>query len=281
VGEDVARVPDAAARQREYLLGAQDEERTRLLAQGDALRGPAAALLDRIGVSSGWRVADLGCGPLGIADLLSARVGSSGRIVALEREPSMLEHLRRSCKELDLSDVEIVEADATATGLASDTFDLVHTRLVLVNVFDPDRVLAEMLRLVRPGGVVAAQEVDISGFGCFPSHPAYDRLLAAIVATWQDGRDPFVGRRLPGLLLTAGARDIDADCFAVLQRPGGFNHRIVPFFARLLREPILAAGLLVGDELEELCAATEEHLARPDTITLWGPIYQVWGRRPA
>lgn len=278
--EDVAQLSATPARDREYLLGAREDERQRPLGQGEAIRGQAAALLDRIGVAAGWRVADLGCGPLGILDLLSERVGLGGRVVAVEREPRMVEHLALSLQERGLSEVEIVEADATATGLEPGCFDLAHTRLVLVNVFGPDRVPAEMLRLVRPGGVVAAQEVDLSGFGCFPPNPSYDRLLAAATAVWQDGRDPFIGRRVPGLLLEAGATDVHADCFTLLQRAGDPNHRLVPFFAQLLREPILAADLLAADELDELCADAERHLSQPDVITLWGPVYQVWGRRP-
>jgi ubiquinone/menaquinone biosynthesis C-methylase UbiE len=280
MNDDVAQLADAA-RQREYLLGARDDERQRLLGQGAGIRAQAAALLDRIGVESGWRVADFGCGPLGILDLLGERVGPGGRIVAVERDPRMVEHLTLSLKERGLCNVEIVEADATATGLDPGSFDLAHTRLVLVNVFGPDRVLAEMVRLVRPGGVVAAQEVDLSGFGCFPTHASYDRLLTAVATVWQDGRDPFIGRRVPGLLLDAGASDIHAECFTMLQRDGDPNHRIVPFFAQLMRERILGAGLLAADELDELCADAERHLARPEVFTLWGPVYQVWGRRPA
>jgi ubiquinone/menaquinone biosynthesis C-methylase UbiE len=280
MNEDVARPADAE-REREYLLGAREDERQRLLGQGAAVRGHAAALLDRIGIESGWRVADLGCGPLGILDLLGERVGPRGRVVGVERDPRMVEHLTHSLKERGLSDVEIVEADATATGLAAGGLDLAHTRLVLVNVYAPGRVLAEMLRVVRPGGVVAAQEIDFSGFGCFPANPSYDRLLAAVVDAWGDGRDPFVGRAVPGLFLEAGATDVHADCFTLVQRPGDPNHRIVPFIAQLMREPILAAGRLAAAELDELCAEAERHLAQPGVFTLWGPVYQVWGRRPA
>jgi SAM-dependent methyltransferase len=280
MGQHVTQLPDTAAGDREYLLGATADERQRLLGQGEGARGPAAALLDRIGVSSGWRVADLGCGPLGILDLLRERVGQGGRVVAVERDPRMVEHLRLTLTERGLSDVEIVQADATGTGLDTGGFDLVHTRLVLINVFAPVRVLAEMLRLVRPGGVVAVQEADLSGFGCFPAHPSYDRLLSTVVAVWQDGRDPFIGRRVPGLFQDVGASDIHADCFTLLQRDGDANHRIVPFFAQLMRERILGAGLLAAEEFDRLCADVEDHLSQPGTITLWGPTYQVWGRSP-
>jgi ubiquinone/menaquinone biosynthesis C-methylase UbiE len=48
--------------------------------------------------------------------------------------------------------VRIVTADARRTGLPSGTFDLVHARLVMVNVPRPEEVAAEMARLSKPGG---------------------------------------------------------------------------------------------------------------------------------
>src|SRR6185369_16520964 len=101
----------------DYSLGVDDAERARLLAQCALHRGEATELLDRIGLPAGARALDLGCGPLGVLDL--------------------------------------VVADAADTGLPGAAFDLVHERLVLVNVPRPEDVLAEMVRLTRPGGCVA------------------------------------------------------------------------------------------------------------------------------
>jgi ubiquinone/menaquinone biosynthesis C-methylase UbiE len=52
------------------------------------------AMLDAIGVRPGWSCLDIGCGPGGITSLLSERVGASGRVVGLDRDPEFLAHAR-------------------------------------------------------------------------------------------------------------------------------------------------------------------------------------------
>ena len=59
-----------------------------------------------------------------------------------------------------LANVEVVAADARHTGLPSGTFDLVHARTLLVNIPEPAEVVAEMVRLAKPGGWVASQEPE-------------------------------------------------------------------------------------------------------------------------
>jgi ubiquinone/menaquinone biosynthesis C-methylase UbiE len=58
---------------------------------------------------------------------------------------------RELARRRGLGEVEIVAADARAMGLPSGSFDVVHARTVLVTVPEPAQVLAEMVRLARPG----------------------------------------------------------------------------------------------------------------------------------
>ena len=74
-----------------YVMGGTLSEQERLLAQAATQAPEARWLLDQIGVQPGWRVADLGCGPLGILDLLAERVGADGTVVGVEREPRFVE----------------------------------------------------------------------------------------------------------------------------------------------------------------------------------------------
>src|SRR5712691_3402576 len=144
----------------EYLLGSGLSERERLLRQCDIHEPEARWLLDQVGVRPGWRAIDVGCGPLGILNLLSERVGPTGAAVGLDNEPRMLEWGRLSIAERGLANVELVQGEASASGLPRGSFDFAHARLVLINVSNSDQVLREMVALVRPGGLVAVQEVD-------------------------------------------------------------------------------------------------------------------------
>jgi ubiquinone/menaquinone biosynthesis C-methylase UbiE len=156
-----------------YILGADESERARLLAQCEIHRAEATRLLDRLAIRPGARALDVGCGPLGVLDLLSERVGPAGEVVGLDNEPRMLALAERTITERALGNVRLVHADAAATGLASAWFDLVHERLLLVNYRAPEAIVSEMTRLVRPGAWVAVEDVDWVVWTCEPPDPGW------------------------------------------------------------------------------------------------------------
>src|SRR5260370_30169409 len=141
-----------------YALGSDPAERDRLRRQSEDLRAHSAALLDRTGLGEGWSVIDLGCGPSGIIELLSSRVGPMGRVVGLDFDPANISAARQLALDRGLTNGELVEGDARHTGLAAGSFDLAHARTLLINVPKPDGIVAEMVRLVEPRGVIAARE---------------------------------------------------------------------------------------------------------------------------
>jgi predicted O-methyltransferase YrrM len=102
--------------------------------------------------------------------LLSERVGPDGVVVGVEREARFADMARAEIRRRNLQNVEIVHADALRTGLQIGEYDLVHERLVLINV-PPDSqeaLLAEMVSLLKPGGTIALQEFDSASYVCYP-----------------------------------------------------------------------------------------------------------------
>jgi ubiquinone/menaquinone biosynthesis C-methylase UbiE len=76
---------------------------------------------------------------------------------------------RKFTAQRGLGSVQIVAADARRTSLPPGSFDLVHARALLVNVPEPAEVLAEMVRLAKPGGWVASLEPDVDSALCYPA----------------------------------------------------------------------------------------------------------------
>lgn len=265
------------------VLDMADAERARLLAQCELHRMEAELLFDRIGVDVGWRALDLGCGPPGVLDILAERVGTAGSVVGLDRERQVLEVAAPSPTGAPSptaqcpGNVELVPGEATATGLPGASFDLVHERLMLVDVPRPEDVVAEMVRLTRPGGCVALQDMDVISWACEPAHPAWNLLQGALVAGLAG--DPHIGRRLPALLRSAGLADIEVDVHAGLSRPGELANALLLRFVTASRNRILATGELGESELDGCLRELEEHLAHPDTIVLRWTLFQAWGRK--
>jgi SAM-dependent methyltransferase len=147
-------VPDATD---VYALGSNPKESARLQRQSDELRPESIALLSRISLRPGQSAIDLGCGPSGILDLLSAAVSPGGRVVGVDADPAHVALARQYAGSRGLANVEVRQADARDTGLPSDSFDLVHARTLLVTIPEPAQVVAEMARLAAPAAGSSAR----------------------------------------------------------------------------------------------------------------------------
>jgi SAM-dependent methyltransferase len=266
-----------------YLMGHSVAENERLRQQGEQLAADSSWLLDQIGIQPGWRAIDVGCGPRGILDLLAERVGPQGRVVGLERDPATVALGQEFVAERGLASVEIIPGDARATGLPRASFDLVHMRLVLVNVPEPDNIVTELVALARPGGIVAVHEVDWIAIAhvCEPPLPAWTRLMSAFAANASArGIDLSIGRKVPVLLRRAGLLDIRVNPI-VHERPLGHPRR--PHFLQVIenvRERIVSAGLLRQGELDDLLETACAHLDDPETLVISPLFVQAWGRKP-
>ncbi|HKA29473.1 MAG TPA: methyltransferase domain-containing protein [Candidatus Binatia bacterium] len=264
-----------------YALGSNPAESARLRRQSDELRPYSAELLDRVGLQPGQTAIDLGCGPCGILQLLSERVSPGGRVVGVDADPTHVTMATQFADEQGLRNVEIKEADAGQTGLPSRSFDLVHSRTLLVTIPEPATVVAEMVRLARPGGWVASLEPDTEHGLCYPAHPAFARLGALFGAAFRrNGADPFIGRRLPELYRNAGLHDIGVEARAPIHPPGDTRRTIQLDLVRSMRPMILAMGLAEERELDELDRTAREHLANPNTLVMPGLYFLAWGRTP-
>jgi ubiquinone/menaquinone biosynthesis C-methylase UbiE len=264
-----------------YALGSSPGESARLHRQAEELAADSAALLDHVGLRPGQAAIDLGCGPRGILDMLAERAGPAGRVVGLDANPAHAAMAAEFTAARRLSNVEIITADATATGLPTGSFDLVHARTLLVNLPSPASVAAEMLRLARPGGWVASMEPDTEHALCYPPHPAFDRLCDIFtVAFRRNGADPWIGRRVPQLLRQAGLADVKVEARVQLYPPGNSRRTVRLDLVRAMRPQVLEMGLASATELDDLDAAARPHLTDSHTVVMSGLLFLTWGRKP-
>ena len=117
----------------------------------------ADGLCNLAGIEPGMRALDVGAGPGALAAELARRLGPAN-VVAVE--PS--ERFAQACRAR-VPGAEVVQAGAEALPLPDEGFDAVLSQLVLNFVPDARAAAAEMLRVLRPGGVLAACVWDYSG----------------------------------------------------------------------------------------------------------------------
>jgi SAM-dependent methyltransferase len=264
-----------------YTLGTNPAERARLQGQADDLAAHTLTLLDHAELPVGGRALELGCGPAGSIALLAERVGPSGSVTAIDIDPTHVSLARQFVADRGLSNVEVLQGDARATGLPSGSFDLVHARLVLVNIPWPEQVLAEMVRLVKAGGWVITDEADGGARVCYPPHEAWDHLAAIFHAAYRsDGADLMIGRKLNSLLRGAGLVDVGADARADIYPAGHPRRTILPDLVRSMHEKVVELGIVTDDDLARLDREVRHHLADPETVAVSCLYFLAWGRKP-
>jgi SAM-dependent methyltransferase len=147
----------ADKRHSDYHLGNTDAEHERLIRQAIRLAPVTERFFREAGIGSGQQVLDLGAGVGDVAMLVARLVGSSGKVVAIERDSRTINRARARAKEAGLDNINFVQADIAEYSAAS-MFDAVVGRDILQFLPDPVATLRSVAKRVRPGGLVAFQE---------------------------------------------------------------------------------------------------------------------------
>jgi len=106
----------------------------------------------------GARVLDLGCGSGGITVALARDFGA-GEVIGLDVEGPVIEHARRRATAAGLSDrVEFVQVPPGAVPFPDADFDVIFSKDAMVHIADKEALFADLFRLLRPGGRVAASD---------------------------------------------------------------------------------------------------------------------------
>ena len=264
-----------------YLLGYRRTEQERLERQSHELAPESEWLFDRIGIREGWRVIEIGCGPRGCLGLLSQRVGATGQVVGVERSAEQVERARRFVSDTGAHNVDVLDVDARAIPLPDETFDLATARLVLVNVPRPEEIVAEMIRLVRPGGVIALHEPDATTQRCDPPLAAQSRLLEILDEyAERNGIDRSIGLRAPRMLRESGLVEVQVNPLVHVYPSGHGRRMLVLEFVENARTRILESELIAETELDELTGALKRHLEDPSTLVVSSLFLQTWGWKP-
>ena len=232
-----------------------------------------AAALDLLGIAPGERALDAGCGSGPLARALARRVGPAGRVVGLDPSPAFLAVARELAAGEGLAArVAFLGGDARALPFPDAAFDVALADTVLAHIPGGERALAELARVVRPGGRVGVYDNDSDS--AFLAHP--DRALTRrIVAAYADHAvvDSWFGRRAAGLLAAAGLEEIGVRAFTVVERdPAGWYAQLAVWRA----ETAVRAGAVTRGEAErwlgELRAeqAAGRHLAGQTGLFTWG-----------
>jgi len=238
-----------------YPFQSSQDERLRLIAQGDLVAPLTRRLFERAGITSGMRILDIGSGSGDVAFLAARLVGPEGSVIGADRDPAQVAFAEQRAKANGLTNVRFLGADFREVEL-STAVDAIVGRLVLMYAADPLDALHRVLRKLRAGGVIALQESVIDYDGPVFIEPLNS--LAARAVEWfragfkHAGVHPRMGMRLFGLMRAAGLEpSLEIEMLVPIQQgPEGDLFRILTSVVRSQIPAIVASGAATEAEID-------------------------------
>ncbi len=190
------------------VASAWDRYRDRLF---EDVRSVSDWMVDYVDPQPGQTVLELAAGPGETGFLAATRLGSTGRLISSDFVSAMVDAARRGADERGLDNVECRVLDAQQIDLPDSSVDGVLSRFGLMLVPDQRRAIAEIRRVLRPGG-----RCSYATWGLPQHNPWIFQLVAALV---QNGIAPPGDPFAPGGLFSLAT----AESNSALAADGGFT----------------------------------------------------------
>ena len=199
-------MPDQEPTTSNYTMGYSEEFRQ--LLNRRSLETHAAHLIPHL--KPGLRVLDFGCGP-GTISVGLARVVDPGEAHGIDMEESQIDLARAAAEAGGHANATFHVGDVTALPFEDNSFDAAHCHAVLMHVPDTKAALAEVKRVLKPGGIISSREFIVASSFLEPGHEntveawaTFAKLLAG------NGGHPQMGKELKKVFLDAGFTNIKA-----------------------------------------------------------------------
>jgi SAM-dependent methyltransferase len=267
-----------------YSLGRTPEEYERLRMQARVWEAATGRLFDQVGLASGARCLDAGCGPGETMRLMALRVGGHGEVTGIDIDADLAGQAQaqlhaaghRHCRTL-AHDVTLDEP------VPGGPYDLIFARLLLFHLPDRVAVLRRLWQAVAPGGHLVVQDYDLRGVTATPSLTSVDEVGRLILAAFGvAGADVQVGARLPELFVQSGVGAPDGTDVSGRLVDLATSRVMLEQVLRSLLPVALAHRVTTEEEAEAALAALRQDAVRfAERSTLWPLLIGAWKRRPA
>ena len=263
----------------DYTMGYGDEFQQEL--ERRSAETNAAHLIPHL--EPGMRVLDFGCGP-GRISIGLAKAVEPGELHGIDMEESQVELARAAATVGGHDNATFHVGDVTDLPFEDESFDVAHCHALLNHVPETQTVLAEVKRVLKPGGIVSAREWISEAIIWFPFKKQLN-IRAALTggAIEANNGHPFMGKELKNEFIRAGYGDVVAsvscDSYSSSEDIEFFHGYVRGLFGAQLADETLKLGIGTQEDIDGLLSSLDEWKDHPGAFaaTLWGVAI---GRKP-
>jgi ubiquinone/menaquinone biosynthesis C-methylase UbiE len=219
----------------------------------------------------GMRLLDVGCGPGSITRGFARRL-APGEVIGLDQSLDVLSAARVDAAAEGLANLRYEQGNVYELPFENASFDVAYAHQVFQHLREPGAALREMLRVLRPGGLIAVRDVDWGTMSYWPRDEWIDRFVEMHFKTWyRNGGEPRMGRQLRALFNPADVtdREITASvwCYATaeetLEWGESYAQRIL---TSRMGESAVEYGYASRSDLEAMAAAFRTWAIHPNAF---------------
>jgi SAM-dependent methyltransferase len=236
------------------------------LAQRTAARDAAFFLS---GLRPGMRLLDVGCGP-GSITLDLAQAVAPGEVIGIDIQPAQVERARSLASARGVATASFEVGSVYALAFPERSFDAVFANGVVMHLREPVRALAEVRRVLRPGGIAGVRDPDLGAILYAPVTPLFERWLSVRARVRRhNGGDPFLGRHYRRLLLEAGFERAEAGASVASAGAAETTRRHADFLKAMLEglsATAVSQGWMDQAAVSATAAVIDSWARRPDAF---------------
>ncbi len=211
----------------------------------------------------GHRVLDFGCGP-GTVSVGLAKAVDGGEMHGVDMEESQIELARALAKATEQDNATFHVGDILNLPFEDNYFDVAHCHNVLIHIPDTAAALAEVKRVLKPGGVIGSREMICESCFTYPDYgvirKAWDMFEDLLMA---DDAHPQIGKDLKTQFVKAGFDNIRATAsFDIYSSPSDVAFIFGIATQWFLSPEITEAAIKYGASTRELCDAIDAAYTR-------------------